>query len=152
AKVIARIHEEGYLYLDLKPENIFTLTGTTEIVQLFDFDSLIPLSAFQNDTINQYKIAYTRGFSELELQMGNLKRISKKTDVYSIGAILFYLLFGRAPTAMDAAMDAQYAYQNTKYASKTFQDKMYDELTDFFHHTLASYHLDRYQDMTQVIL
>ncbi len=152
AKVIARIHEEGYLYLDLKPENIFTLTGTTEIVQLFDFDSLIPLSAFQNDTINQYKIAYTRGFSALELQMGNLKRISKKTDVYSIGAILFYLLFGRAPTAMDAAMDAQYAYQNTKYASKTFQDKMYDELTDFFHHTLASYHLDRYQDMTQVIL
>ncbi len=28
---------------------------------------------------------------------------------------------------------------------------MYYELTDFFHHTLANFYLDRYQDMQQVI-
>ena len=38
AKVLQRIHEAGYLYLDLKPENIMTIRGVTELVQLFDFD------------------------------------------------------------------------------------------------------------------
>ena len=41
AEVIRRIHDHGWLYLDIKPENIFVLEGTHEIVQLFDFDSLV---------------------------------------------------------------------------------------------------------------
>lgn len=45
AKVIEKIHHKGYLYLDIKPENIFSLAGTNDIVQLFDFDSLVPLEA-----------------------------------------------------------------------------------------------------------
>lgn len=151
SKVISKIHNEGYLYLDLKPENIFTLTGTTQIVQLFDFDSIIPISAFKNNALDDYKISYTKGYSALELQLGNINKISKKTDIYSIGAILYYLLFGTTPSAMDSTTDAYYPYQTSKYASKTYQDKIYDQLTDFFHHTLASFHLDRYGDMTQVI-
>ncbi len=152
AKVIAKIHNKGYLYLDLKPENIFSLTGTTEVVQLFDFDSLIQLSEVEKDmTECEYKISYTKGFSALELQTGNLKKLGKHTDVYSIGATLFYLVFGRKPTALDCDIDADYDFEISKYAHKTFQDKLYCELSDFFHNTLANYHLDRYQDMNQVV-
>lgn len=152
AKVIAKIHCKGYLYLDIKPENIFVWSETTELVQLFDFDSLVPISAFTQQIEDcEYKISYTKGFSALELQMGNLKKIDKHTDVYAIGAILFYLIFGIVPKAMDCGIDAQYDYEHSKYASNTFQDKMYYELTDFFHHTLANFYLDRYQDMQQVI-
>lgn len=154
AKVISKIHQKGYLYLDIKPGNIFLLTGTRELVQLFDFDSLIPMNAFVNDNLYncEYKISYTKGFSALELQMGNQNKIGKYTDVYAIGALLFYLIFGTIPMAPDCGMDAEYDYEQSKYATKTFQNKMYFELTDFFHHTLANFYLDRYQDMHQVIM
>ena len=149
AKAVEKIHRSGYLCLDIKPENIFLLTGTTEMIQLFDFDSFVPIDAFEGDC--EYKISYTRGFSALELQMGIQKKIGKQTDVYSVGALLFYLIFGTVPTALDSEIDAKYSYEESKYAAKTFQDKMYDELTDFFRRTLANYHLDRYQEMQQVI-
>lgn len=154
AKVISKIHQKGYLYLDIKPGNIFLLTGTTELVQLFDFDSLIPINAFMNNNLYncEYKISYTKGFSALELQMGDQNKIGKYTDVYAIGALLFYLIFGTIPMAPDCGMDAEYDYEKSKYAMKTFQNKMYFELTDFFHHTLANFYLDRYQDMHQVIM
>ncbi len=152
ARVIEKIHNKGYLYLDIKPENIFVWSETTELVQVFDFDSLIPMSAFTQPTEEfTYKISYTKGFSALELQMGDLKNINKHTDVYAIGTILFYLIFKAVPKAMDCDIDAVYDYEQSKYASKTFQDKLYYELTDFFHHTIANFYLDRYQDMQQVI-
>ena len=153
AKVIAKIHTKGYLYLDIKPENIFSLAGTYDIVQLFDFDSLVPMKAMEQGTDDcEYKISYTKGFSALELKIGNQKKVGKHTDVYAIGAVLFYLIFGIAPEALDCEMDAEYEYGRSKYAEKTFQDKLYYELTDFFHNTLANYHLDRYQDMQQAIV
>lgn len=149
ARTIEKIHRRGYLCLDIKPENIFLLTGTTEMIQLFDFDSFVPMDAFKGNC--EYKISYTRGFSAVELQMGSQKKIGKQTDVYSVGTLLFYLIFGTVPTALDSELDAEYHYEQSRYASKTFRDALYDELTDFFHHTLANYYLDRYQDMQQVI-
>lgn len=152
AKVIEKIHQKGYLYLDMKPENIFVWSETTELVQVFDFDSLIPISAFMHPIEEfTYKISYTKGFSAIELQMGNLNKINMHTDVYAIGAILFYLIFGNVPKAMDCDIDAVYDYEQSKYANETFQDKLYFELTDFFHHTIANFYLDRYPDMQQVI-
>lgn len=153
AKVIGKIHNKGYLYLDIKPENIFSLTGTYDMIQLFDFDSLVPMKAMEQGTDEcEYKISYTKGFSALELKIGNQKKVGKHTDIYAIGAVLFYLIFGIAPEAPDCEMDAEYEYGRSKYAEKMFQDKLYYELTDFFHNTLANYHLDRYQDMQQVIV
>lgn len=153
ARVIAKIHSRGYLFLDIKPENIFSLTGTYDIIQLFDFDSLMPIVELGKSSDDcEYKISYTKGFSALELKIGNQKKIGKHTDVYAIGAVLFYLVFGIAPEAPECELDAEYKYGDSKYAEKTFQDKLYYELTDFFHNTLANYHLDRYQDVQQVIL
>ena len=35
------LHNQGYVYLDLKPENIFIYPETPEMIMLFDFDSAI---------------------------------------------------------------------------------------------------------------
>ena len=40
---IDNLHRQGYLYLDLKPENIFLYPETPELVMLFDFDSAVRL-------------------------------------------------------------------------------------------------------------
>ena len=148
AKAICRIHDKGFLYLDIKPGNILTLEGTTELIQLFDFDTVVPISDFSE--LND-KISFTRGFAALELQMGDAKRIGIHTDVYGIGALLFYMLFDRVPDAFDCENGAQYDFSKSKLASGDYQDALAFRLTDFFHHTLADYYLDRFSNMETVV-
>lgn len=114
AKAIKMIHDKGYLYLDIKPDNIFVLNGTLEIVQLFDFDSLIPID--KKDEIGNYRLSYSKGFAPLEQRMGQFKNIDKYTDVFGVGALLFYLIFGKAPYALECDITAKYDYSISKYA------------------------------------
>ena len=41
SKIIGKIHNAGFLYLDIKPDNIFVMDDTGSRIQLFDFDSLV---------------------------------------------------------------------------------------------------------------
>lgn len=151
ARVVGKMHDRGFLYLDLKPENIFVLDGVREIVQLFDFDTLISLDDIRAKRADKYRISCTKGFAALEQQMGNLSGLGRHTDVYGVGALLFYLLFGRTPEAPDCGADAEYRFADCRFAGRDYQDKLFQALPDFFHHALANYYIDRYQDMRQVI-
>lgn len=154
AEAVKCIHDEGYLYLDLKPDNILIIDGISKRIQLFDFDSLILLSALKDKSkqnINDLRLSYTKGFAALELQMGSFNKLSFYTDVYGIGALLFYVLFGFTPSAFDCEINADYDFSSIEYFNVTYHDRLYFLLTDFFHNTLASFYFDRYQDMTHVI-
>ena len=148
AKCIQKIHDKGYLYLDIKPENILMYDETPELIQLFDFDSIIPIGI--SGDITEYKISYSLGFSPMEQRSGNMSQIGKYTDIYSIGALLFYLLFGKAPKATDCGFETEYDYSKLK-CDNLFQPRVYKELTEFFHNTLQAYYKDRYQDISEVI-
>lgn len=152
AKVIREIHKSGYLYLDIKPDNIWVYKETTELIQLFDFDSMLPfLDGEQNRELTDYRISFTKGFAAHELQMGQIDKLGTYTDVYGIGALLFYLIFGHTPSAFERDLYAEYDYSKSLYADKRFQDKLYFELTNFFHKTLSDYYLDRYVDTEPVV-
>lgn len=148
AKSIQKMHSKGYLYLDVKPENILVFDETTELIQLFDFDSVIAFPL--QDDITDYRISYSLGFAPMEQKTGQMERIGEHSDVYSIGALLFYLLFQRVPNALDCGFDVCYDYNQLKW-NHTYQDKLYKELTEFFHKTLQSFYLERYQNMEGVI-
>ena len=149
SQIIQKIHEAGYLYLDIKPENICVLKGITKGIQLFDFDSLIPINADGN--ILEYRISYTKGFAPLEQRSGRMDRIGRYSDVYSIGALLFYLLYGRTPSTLDGDCDTRYDLESTRYNNEVYQDKLLVSLGNFFHKTIACYYGDRYQNMQEVI-
>ena len=149
--VLQKIHQKGYLYLDLKPENILTIRGTTELVQLFDFNSPVLLSdlskAIQAGDDSFIRISYSRGFASLEQATGKFHQLTECSDVYSLGAVLFWMLWGRTPTAFDCEPDAEFDYEQMKFPPDRYRDRLFCALTDFFHHTLASYPGDRYQHM-----
>ena len=155
AKVLKSIHDTGYLYLDLKPENILTIRGSLDLVQLFDFDSMIAMSdmevAIQSDAPTMLRTSYTRGYAALEQRTGNLRQIGKHSDLYSLGAVLFHTLWGRTPSAFDCEENAKYDFDRMVYPAEHYQGRLFRELTVFFHHTLASYHKDRYQDAAEAI-
>lgn len=149
ARVLKRIHEAGYLYLDLKPENILTIEGSHDLVQLFDFDSMVEMetlrTAVQSGETAALRTSYTKGYAPLELQTGRLKQIGIHSDLYSLGAVLFEALFNQTPTAFDCDFEVTYDYSRMTYPARHYQDGLLRSLTDFFHHTLASYWGDRYQ-------
>ncbi|MCD8012903.1 MAG: hypothetical protein LUG99_06975 [Lachnospiraceae bacterium] len=153
AYVLGNIHQQGYLYLDTKPDNILVTDGFQKQVQLFDFDSLFPiwdLKSIDNSRSMGERLSYSKGFAPVELQTSNIKRLGPHSDVYSVGALLFYLLLGKTPTAPDCGMDAEYNFASVQYDCGKCDDRFFRALTEFFHHTLAAYYADRYQSMREV--
>ena len=155
ARVLKRIHDAEYLYLDLKPDNILTLEGSLDLVQLFDFDSMISMeelaAAIQGNASGNLPSSYTKGYASLEQQTGKLRQLGRHSDLYSLGAVLFWALWHRTPTAFDCEADAEYDYNHMVYAGKAYQDRLFRVLTHFFHKTLASYYVDRYQSTEEAI-
>ena len=151
AFAIQCIHQAGFLYLDIKPDNISVINGVSSRVQLFDFDSLIPLTAIRSgEDCSRYRLSYTKGFAALELRLGDLNRLGTFTDVYGIGALLFYLTFGRTPEAPDCAAGAEYDFSAMRFPGE-FPDKLYLLLTSFFHKTLSGFYPDRFPEMRTVV-
>ena len=48
ATVIGFYHKKGYLHLDIKPDNIYVLKETNQIINLFDFDTVKLKSDLEN--------------------------------------------------------------------------------------------------------
>lgn len=147
--VLGNIHKMGYLYLDIKPDNVLIVDGYQKHIQLFDFNSL-----FEWKKVNQLsdiKLSYSKGFAPIELQTSKINRLGPHTDVYSVGALLFYLLFGHTPTVPDCELDAVYDFTKIQYDYHQCDDRLLSSLCHFFHNTLAVYYGDRYQNMQEVL-
>lgn len=155
AKALRHIHEAGYLYLDLKPDNILTLEGSLDLVQLFDFDSTVSMAelsdAIESHNPAQICTSYTRGYASLEQQTGKLRQLGRHSDLYSLGAVLFYALWHRTPSAFDCEPSCEYDWAHMTYAGKDYRDALFPALTAFFRKTLASYYADRYQSAEEAI-
>lgn len=154
AYVLANIHRQGYLYLDTKPDNVLVVDGYQKQVQLFDFDSLLSIQELRKKSkinCNDVRLSYSKGFAPIELQTSKIKRLGPHTDVYSVGALMFYLLFGRTPAAPDCETDAVFDFSIIQYDYNKCDDRLFSSLKDFFHNTLAVYYADRYQSMQDVV-
>lgn len=97
-KQIAAFHESDYLYLDMKPNNIFLYPETLDMIMLFDFDSVI---SKENVRKHSEWLSYTEEWSAPELSGNRLNKIDERADIYSIGALLLFLLFKRKPSLSD---------------------------------------------------
>ncbi|MGI6545607.1 MAG: protein kinase domain-containing protein [Fastidiosipilaceae bacterium] len=154
AYIIGNIHQQGYLYLDTKPDNILVVDGYQKQIQLFDFDSLVSIQKLRETnklSSGDLRLSYSKGFAPIELQTSKIKRLGPHTDVYSVGALMFYLLFGYTPTAPDCEPDAVFDFSKIQYDHTQCDDRLFSSLEDFFHNALAVYYKDRYQSMREVV-
>lgn len=147
-KIIEDYHKDGYLHLDIKPENILIPSDTKEQVVLFDFDSLLEIKNLEGE--NEVRISCSKGFSAPELVQGDRKKIGTVTDIYSIGAVIFYKIFGKTPGVWDRTWNAAYDFSTIFFPDERYQPKLFQKLTEFFHKTLSAAVL-RYQNMKEVI-
>ncbi|HEU0209261.1 MAG TPA: protein kinase [Candidatus Udaeobacter sp.] len=94
AHAVEYAHAEGILHRDLKPGNIL-LDGRGEPL-VSDFGLAKWLDA-TSDLTHTLTIFGTPGYIAPEQANGSAARLTPAADIYSLGAILFNLLTGRAP-------------------------------------------------------
>ena len=149
SEVIKKYHTDGYIHLDLKPANIFIIPETTEHIYLFDFDSVCRIDDLKD--MKSMDISYTEGFSAPEQVRGKLSKIGFKTDIYAIGAMLFYKLFNRIPSSEDGRLSASFNFEEMVFYDKRIKPTFYRRLNEFFHRTLATSPTLRFTNLDELI-
>jgi serine/threonine protein kinase len=109
AKVIAKVartvhyaHEHGILHCDIKPGNI--LLDKNGEPHLTDF-GLARLLDIQSSVTRTIDVLGTPSYMAPEQAAGEHAKISKATDVYGLGAVLYQLLTGHPPFAADTTYE-----------------------------------------------
>ena len=97
------------------------------------------------------RMSFSDGYAAPELARGNRNRICEGTDIYSIGAVVFYKLFGRTPNAFDGAVEANYDFSQMKIRDERCQPDLFRELSVFLHKTIAPSVFSRYQCIDTLI-
>jgi hypothetical protein len=96
ARLLAVLHDEGFLFQDLKTDNLL-YDPATESVQLVDLAAVCPRKA--DGRLDEHHIAFgmqTHGFAAPEFRQ-RWDRTDLRFDLYSLGAVAFHLLTGVNP-------------------------------------------------------
>lgn len=96
-------HGQGVVHRDLKPSNVMVSTVEDRtIVKVMDFGVAAVLGDEQLRAAAGAKPAFLRYMAPEQLRPG--ARVDERSDIYSLGAILYRMATGRAP--FDAVSDA----------------------------------------------
>lgn len=155
AKLVRQYHTEGYLCLDIKPDNIFVLTNSanevvTDLIEFIDFDSVRKKTeiGFGNS------LSFTEAWAAPEqISVHSVRRISEATDAYTIGELVFWSIFERHSSDDEHRSFSKYPFEDAPI-SHTAQIGRYDVqtiLSKLFQKTIRSSIRNRFQGMQPVI-
>ncbi len=102
ARGVQCAHDHGVLHRDLKPANV--IIDERDEPQITDFGLAKDLSQDTHFTASGAAIG-TPGYMAPEQAAGRQHEVGMTADVYSLGAILYEMLTGRAPFTGDSVVD-----------------------------------------------
>jgi tetratricopeptide (TPR) repeat protein/tRNA A-37 threonylcarbamoyl transferase component Bud32 len=102
ARAVDHAHQQGIVHRDLKPANV--LLGADGTPKITDFGIAKQLMADSHLT-RTGEIIGTPSYMAPEQAAGQTRTLSATVDVYSLGAILYEMLTGRAPFLAPTAVD-----------------------------------------------
>jgi serine/threonine protein kinase len=145
-------HSEGVVHRDIKPANL--LLDQKGVVKILDMGLARIEQAdggAQAELTGTGTIMGTVDYMSPE-QAISTKSADARSDIYSLGISLYYLLSGKAAYAGDTAMEKLMAHQNQPIPSlQDVQATVSKQLDTIFKKMVAKAPGERYQSMTEVI-
>jgi hypothetical protein len=112
AMALQEAHEAGLIHRDIKPSNIFAAKrgAMDDVAKLLDFGLVRPVAtAASPHTSDEGKILGTPLYMSPEQATGS-RSLDARSDIYSVGAVAYYLLTGRPPFNKETAIEAIIAH------------------------------------------
>jgi hypothetical protein len=112
AMALQEAHEAGLIHRDIKPSNIFAARrgGVNDVAKLLDFGLARPTAtASSAGSSDEGKILGTPLYMSPEQATGS-RSLDARSDIYSLGAVAYYLLTGRPPFDEGTAIGAIIAH------------------------------------------
>jgi len=116
AEAIQYAHERGILHRDLKPSNV--LIDANDQPKVMDFGLAKRLEKESELTLSG-QVLGSPNYMPPEQAAAHRGLVGKRSDVYSLGAILYHLLTGRAPFVAPTVAETLAQVQNVEPVSPT---------------------------------
>lgn len=104
SEALAYVHSNNIMHLDFKPANILIRKSDDKAI-LIDFGTSKQYDSDGSQT-STTPVGLSAGYAPLELmKVGGVQTFSPETDVYSLGATLYYLVTGQNPPDASERME-----------------------------------------------
>jgi serine/threonine-protein kinase len=112
ARALAEAHRHGIVHRDLKPDNLIVTTAGDEVdfVKVIDFGIAKQMGDSETSSTRAGNVAGTPAYMAPEVAEGH--RANARSDVYSLGAVFYYLLVGSPPFTSESAMQVMLSHMN----------------------------------------
>jgi tRNA A-37 threonylcarbamoyl transferase component Bud32 len=156
AEALAAAHGKGIVHRDLKPDNLFLVAddvGALSRVKVLDFGIAKlrgDLSGRANKTMTG-SILGTPPYMSPEQCRGNSDDVDHRTDIYSLGIILYEMLMGTPPFVSNEWLDIAFMHLNHQPPSVRARNSDTPEALDaVIQKALAKNPSDRWTSMAEM--
>ena len=147
AEALQYAHERGIVHRDIKPENILLMGGHALVA---DFGIARAVSQASDDKLTQTGMAIgTPHYMSPEQSLGS-EHVDARSDVYSLGCVLYELLIGQPPFTGPNSMAIMARHSMEVVPSlQVVRASVPDEVEDAVMQALEKTPADRYQTMKE---
>ncbi len=154
ARALARAHAAGIVHRDLKPDNVFLCRRDDDamFVKIVDFGiSKVTRREITADTLTRRGTVLGTAFYMSPEQAQAFRDVDGRTDLYSLGSILFEMLAGRPPHT-GTVYEAVLIEICTKDAVdiRTLEPDVPEAVAEVIQKALARDRADRFQDANEL--
>jgi hypothetical protein len=146
AEALAHLHGRGLIHRDVKPRNVLLDQAGTPY--LADFGLAMP--PLPEGTDEELLLAGTLAYMSPEQARGEAGRLDRRTDLYSLGVVLYEMLTGKRPFRGGVAALRHKILQEEPAAPHLLEPGVPRDLEAVCLKLLAKNAAQRYQDAEQV--
>jgi len=147
---LAEAHAQGLVHRDIKPANIYSAYrgGLFDVAKLLDFGLAKPLTDAQDSGLTQEgSITGSPLFMSPE-QAEGADNLDARSDIYSLGAVMYYVATGQPPFQYRQPIKALIAHASESPRSpRDFIPDMSEEMEEIILRCLEKQPEDRFQNV-----